>query len=114
MAAPIAIVTFGWMSGLPALPIAAMRPSLMPMSAFHDAPVVEDHRIRHDGIHDLGMHALRLAHAVANHLAAAELDLFAVGREVALDLDQQFGVGEAHAVAGGGAEHLRVRAAANA
>ncbi len=31
--APIAIVTFGWMSGLPALPIAAMRPFLMPMSA---------------------------------------------------------------------------------
>jgi hypothetical protein len=27
------IVTFGWMSGLPALPIFQIRPSLMPMSA---------------------------------------------------------------------------------
>lgn len=34
VAAPIAIVTPGWMSGLPALPIAAMRPCLIAMSAF--------------------------------------------------------------------------------
>jgi hypothetical protein len=33
VAPPIAIVTPGWTSGLPALPIAAIRPSLMPMSA---------------------------------------------------------------------------------
>jgi hypothetical protein len=31
--APIGIVTLGWISGLPALPIFQMRPSLMPMSA---------------------------------------------------------------------------------
>ena len=31
---PMTMVTFGWMSGLPALPMAAMRPSLRPTSAF--------------------------------------------------------------------------------
>jgi len=31
--APIGMVTPGWMSGLPALPIFQMRPSLSPMSA---------------------------------------------------------------------------------
>ena len=30
---PMTIVTLGWISGLPALPMAAMRPSLMPTSA---------------------------------------------------------------------------------
>ena len=54
--------------------------------------------------------ALALAHAVADHLAAAELDLLAVDRVIALDLDQQLGVAQAHAVAGGGTEHLRVGA----
>jgi hypothetical protein len=47
-----------------------------------------------------------LAHAVADHLAAAELHLLAVDRVVLLDLDDQFGVGQAHAVARGGAEHF--------
>ena len=45
---------------------------------------------------------LRLAHAVADHLATAELHLLAVDGEVAFDLDEQFGVGEAHAVTGVG------------
>ncbi len=76
--------------------------------------MIENHRVRHDGIDHVGVHALRLAHAVANHFAAAEFHFFAVGREVAFDFDQQIGVGEAHAVAGGGAEHFRVCAAANA
>jgi hypothetical protein len=48
---------------------------------------------------------LALAHAVADHLAAAELDLFPVGCEVTFNLDHKIGVGQAHAVAGGGAEH---------
>ena len=44
----------------------------------------------------------RLPHAVANHLAAAELRLVAVDRVVALDRDdQQVGVGQADAIAGG-------------
>jgi hypothetical protein len=52
--------------------------------------------------------ALRLAHAVADHLAAAEFHFLAVDRVVLLDLDEQFGVGQAHAVADGGAEHLGI------
>ncbi len=31
---PITMVTPGWMSGFPALPMAEIRPFLMPMSAF--------------------------------------------------------------------------------
>ncbi len=54
-----------------------------------------------------------LAHAVADHLAATELDLLAVDGEILLHLDPQVGVGEPHAVAGGRAEHLRVGLAGN-
>src|SRR5436190_142896 len=43
-----------------------------------------------------------LALAVADHLAAAKLDLLAVDGEVLFDLDDQFRVGKANAVAGGG------------
>ena len=54
----------------------------------------------------------RLAHAVADDLAAAELHLVAVaaalGDEVALDLDEQLRVGEANAVARGRSEHFGV------
>ena len=49
-----------------------------------------------------------LAHAVADHLAAAELHLLAVGGEILLDLDDEIGVGEPHAVAGGRAEHVGI------
>ena len=52
--------------------------------------------------------ALALAHPVANDLAAAEFDLFAVDREIPLDFDDQSGIGEAHPVAHGRAEHLRI------
>jgi hypothetical protein len=51
---------------------------------------------------------LALAHAVADHLAAAELHLFAVGGEVLLDLDDDVGVGKPHPVARGRAEHVRI------
>ena len=51
---------------------------------------------------------LALAHAVADHLAAAELHLLAVAAEVLLDLDDEVGVGEPHPIAGGGTEHLGV------
>jgi hypothetical protein len=55
-----------------------------------DAGVVDDQRVGDDGVHRaLGPRALGLAHAVADHLAAAELHLLAVGREVALDLDER-------------------------
>jgi hypothetical protein len=47
---------------------------------------------------------LRLPHAVADHLAAAEFDFLAiVGRGVVVfDFDEQLGIGEADAVADGG------------
>jgi hypothetical protein len=68
---------------------------------------IEDQRIGDDRVHHLGG-ALALAHAVADHLAAAEFHLLAVDRVVLLDLDPQFGIGQAHPVARGGAEHLRI------
>src|SRR5262249_54181754 len=51
---------------------------------------------------------LALPHAVADHLAAAELHLLAVGREVPLDLQPEVGVGEPDPVARGRAEHFRI------
>jgi hypothetical protein len=58
--------------------------------------------------------ALRLAHAVADHLAAAEFHLLAIGGVVALDLDEQFGVGQADAVARGRAVHVGIGLARDA
>ena len=81
----------------------------------HDAPVVDDQRVGDDGVdRAFGLGGLRLAHAVADHLAAAELHFLAVGGEVAFNFDEQIGVGEADAVAGGGAEHVRVGGAGEA
>ncbi len=77
--------------------------------------VIDDQRIGDDRVDGaLGARDLALAHAVADHLAAAELHLLAIGGEVALDLDDQVGVGEAHLVAGGRAEHLGIGGAGNA
>ena len=79
-----------------------------------DAPMVEDDRVGDDGVdRALGPAALALPHAVADHLAAAELDLLAIDRAVALDLDDELGVGEAQAVAGGRPEHGGIGAAAD-
>jgi hypothetical protein len=81
-----------------------------------DAPVVEDQRVGHHRVHRaLRAGALALRHAVADGLAAAELDLFAMAtgaqRVVLLHFDDQVGVGQAHAVAHGGAEDFGVGAA---
>jgi hypothetical protein len=88
-----------------------------------DAGVIDDQRIGDDGINrsacagDLG-----LSHAIADDLAAAELDLFAIDRgivptalglgrsnskggQVALYLDDQISVGKPDLVARCGAEH---------
>ena len=62
----------------------------------------------------IGARGLGLAHAVADHLAAAELHLLAVDREVALHLDEELGVGEADAVAGGRAVHVGIGGAGDA
>ncbi len=85
------------------------EPVLDPDVGLHDPPVVEDDGVGDDGV-DRASRArgLRLAHAVADHLAAAELHLLAVGGEILLDLDHELGVGEADAIARGRAEHVGV------
>ena len=81
---------------------------------FDDAPMVEDQRIGDDGVDGARpVGDLRLAHAVADHLAAAELHLLAVDAKILLDLDDQIGVGKPHAVAGGRAEHVGINGAAH-
>ena len=68
-----------------------------------DAPVVEDHRAGdHQVGRALGAGRGRLAHRLADDLAAAEHHLVAAGAAVLGDLDQQVGVGQPDAVAGGG------------
>ena len=80
-----------------------------------DTPVIDDQRIGDHGVHrTLGLSPLRLAHAVADHLAAAEFHFLAVDREIAFDLDPQFGIAQPDPVAGGRAVHVRVGAAVNA
>jgi hypothetical protein len=79
------MVTPGWISGLPALPMAAIRAVLDADIGLDDAPVIDDHGVGDDGIDHFGVDALRLPHAVADDLAAAEFHLFAVDREVAFD-----------------------------
>ena len=69
----------------------------------HDAPMIDDQRVGDHQIERavLGLARGRgaLAHAVANHLAAAERDLVAVDGEVVLHFDDQLGVGQANAIA---------------
>ena len=85
------------------------EPVLQADVGFDDPPMVEDDGVGDDRVDRAAcVRRLRLAHAVADHLAAAELHLLAVSGEVLLDLDDELGVGEAHPVAGRGAEHLGV------
>ena len=75
----------------------------------HDPPMIEDDGVGDDGVDRAArVGRLRLPHAVADHLAAAELHLFAVSGEILLDLDDELRVGEADPVAGRGAEHFGV------
>ena len=63
-----------------------------------------DYRIdRTTGAGDLG-----LAHAVADYLAAAEFHFFAIGGQIALNLDHQIGVSKAEFIARGRAIHRGV------
>src|SRR5581483_11594241 len=76
---------------------------------FDDAPVIDNQRVGDDGIGGaLLVGDLRLAHAVADHLAAAEFYFLAIGREILLDLDDEIGVGKPHSVASGRAEHVGI------
>ncbi len=76
----------------------------------HDAGVVDDQRVGDDRVRDFGADALALTHAVADHLATAELHFFAIDGEVLLDLDPELGVGEPYAIADGRTEHFGVGA----
>ena len=78
---------------------------------------IEDQRVGDDEIERFGVErGGRLPHAVADHFAAAEFHFVAVaavfGDEIALDLDEEFGIGEADLVAHGRAEHFGVLSAA--
>ena len=79
-----------------------------------DAARVDDQGVGNDQVGGTGgaRGARILAHAVADHLAAAELDLVARNRQIALHLQYQLGVGQPHPIAGGGAEHAGVTDAA--
>ena len=54
---------------------------------------------------------LALSHAVADHLAAAELHFLTVDGGVRLDLDPQVGIAETQSITRGRTEHLGVGAA---
>src|SRR4030095_15775705 len=79
--------------------------------ALDDPPPVDDQCVGDHRIRDVLRQPLALAHAVANHLAAAEFHLFAVDREIALHLDHEIGVGEPDTVADRRTEHFGVGAA---
>src|SRR5260370_19041724 len=80
-----------------------------------DAPIVEDHGIGDDGVEGAaGAGRLPLPHAVADDLAAAEFDLLAIDRAVALHLDDELGIGEPQAIAGCRPEHGGISGTRNA
>src|SRR6185436_4014440 len=95
--------------GIPGLADAGDPPLLDADVRLDDSTDVEHDRVGDHRVGGDAAAALALAHAVADHLAAAELHLLAVDRVVALDLDHQVGVGQADPVTGGGTVHLRVR-----
>src|SRR5271169_1556051 len=73
---------------------------------FDDSPMIEDHGIGDDCV-DRALRARRLPlpHAVADDLTATELHLLTVDRAVALDLDDELGIGQAQPIAGRWPEH---------
>jgi hypothetical protein len=79
------------------------------------APMVQDHRIGDHGVRRaLRPRDLALPHAVADHLAAAELHFLAIDGEILLHPDQQRGIAQADAVARGRAKHAGIGGAAHA
>ena len=74
-----------------------------------DAGVIDDQGVGDHAIEGVGLaHAGGLAHAVAEHLAAAEFALVAIDGEVVFDLQPQLRIAEADFVAGGRAVDFRV------
>ena len=87
---PMMIVDAGLDVGVAGLADAGDAPIVQADIGFDDAPMIDDDRVGDHGVDGaVGARDLRLAHAVANDLAAAELHLLAVDREVLLDLDEQ-------------------------
>ena len=79
---------------------------------FDNAGIIDDQCIGDDGVDGaVGARNLRLTHAVADDLAAAELHLLAVSSEILLHLDEKFGIDEPHLVANGRAEHVGISGA---
>src|SRR5581483_8679691 len=76
----------------------------------YDPPVIEDHRVGDDQVERPLRRGRRhrLAHSVAKDFSAAELALVAVDGEVALDPDDQVGVGQPDPVPRRRPEHLGV------
>ena len=80
----------------------------------YDSPMIDDQRVGDDGVgRTLLVGGLRLAHAVADDLAAAEFHLFAIHREIFLHLDNEVGIRKPHPIAGGRPEHIRIDGAFN-
>ena len=80
-----------------------------------DARMIHDQRVGDDRIRRPARAAdLALPHAVADHLAAAELHLFAVSGQVTLHLDDQIGIGQPDPVASGRPVHVGIAGAGNA
>ncbi len=76
--------------------------------------MIEDQRVGDNSVNrTLFICELRLSHTIADHLAAAEFYLLAIGREVFLHLDDEIGVGEPHPVAGGRTKHVGLGCALN-
>src|SRR5689334_599115 len=77
--------------------------------------MIDDKRIRDHQIERASgtSGARALPHPISNDLAAAEGDLIAIGREVLLDLNDQFRIGQSHPVALGRPIQIRVGASGN-
>ncbi|MCY1548702.1 hypothetical protein D9M68_848270 [compost metagenome] len=73
-----------------------------------DAPVIDDQRVGDQRVDYILGAELALAHAITDDFAATEFHFLAVAGEVFLHLDPQLGVGQAHLVADGRAEHVGV------
>ena len=80
-----------------------------------DSPMVHDHRVRDHHIESALFGRCRggLAHAVPQHLAAAELGFVTRRREVAFDFDEKVGIRQPNAIAHGGAVKAGVLPARN-
>ena len=74
-----------------------------------DTRIVNDERIGDDRINGpLGACRLRLAHAIPDHLAAAEFYFFAVGGEVLLNFYEEFRIRQPDLIAGGRTKHVGI------